>query len=35
MPGIVMGAPELETFKLLWLKHRGMEYKEQQQVCCM
>lgn len=35
VPGKVMGAPELETFKLLWIKHWGMEYKEQSQVCCM
>lgn len=29
VPGKVMGASELKTFKLLWIKHWGMEYKEQ------
>lgn len=30
-----MGAPELETFKLLWIKHWGMEHKKQFQVSCV
>lgn len=35
MPGKVMGALELETLKLLWIMHWGMEYKEKHQMCCM